>query len=263
MIEFPNSLKPFFVDNEDLIRLGSIDDGGYVVPIQTVNSSKVLLSFGISDNWEFEKDFLKKTSAKLLAYDHTIDKEFWLSKFKKDLIKFIQLKIFKPKKLYKMFQYLDFLLFFKMKKNNKFYLKKIGKCQNCLSLNDIITNHIEEEKLFLKIDIEGSEYDILEDIISNKSKIQGIVIEFHEVSKNLDKIINFTNKLNTHLYLVHIHANNYSIKELDQFPEAIEITYSKKNLHLNIKPNEKKYPLKNLDHPNSKRSPDIKISFVN
>ena len=83
MVEFPNSLKPFFVDNEDLIRLGSIDDGGYVVPIQTVNSSKVLLSFGISDNWEFEKDFLKKTSAKLLAYDHTIDKEFWLSKFKK------------------------------------------------------------------------------------------------------------------------------------------------------------------------------------
>ena len=57
MVEFPNSLKPFFVDNEDLIRLGSIDDGGYVVPIQTVNSSKVLLSFGISDNWEFEKDF--------------------------------------------------------------------------------------------------------------------------------------------------------------------------------------------------------------
>ena len=47
MVEFPNSLKPFFVDNEDLIRLGSIDDGGYVVPIQTVNSSKVLLSFGI------------------------------------------------------------------------------------------------------------------------------------------------------------------------------------------------------------------------
>ena len=139
MVEFPNSLKPFFVDNEDLIRLGSIDDGGYVVPIQTVNSSKVLLSFGISDNWEFEKDFLKKTSAKLLAYDHTIDKEFWLSKFKKDLIKFFQLKIFKPKKLYKMFQFLDFILFFKMNNNNKFYLKKIGKCQNCLCLNDIIT----------------------------------------------------------------------------------------------------------------------------
>ena len=113
-----------------------------------------------------------------------------------------------------MFQYLDFILFFKMKNNNKFYLKKIGKCQNCLCLNDIITNYLKDEKkLFLKIDIEGSEYDILEDIILNKSKIQGIVIEFHEVSKNIDKIINFTNKLNTDLYLVHIHANNYSMKD--------------------------------------------------
>lgn len=262
MVEFPNNLKPFFVDNEDLVRLGSIDDGGYVVPTQTIKTSDVLISFGVSDNWEFEKDFLKKSSAKLLAYDHTIDKNFWLLKFKKDLIKFIQLKIFKPKKLYKMFQYLDFLLFFKMKKNNEFHLKKIGKCQNCLCLNDIILNHLKDEKkLFLKIDIEGSEYDILEDIILNKSKIQGIVIEFHEISKNINKIIDFTKKINTDLCLVHIHANNYSMKESSQFPEAIELTYSKKNLHLDIKSNDKVYPLKNLDYPNSKRSPDIKISF--
>ena len=262
MVEFPNELKPFFVDNNDLVRLGSIDDGGYVVPIQTINSSNVLISFGISDNWEFEKDFVNKTSAKLVAYDHSIDKNFWLSKFKKDLVKFIQFKIFKPKKIYKMFQFLDFILFFKIRKNNKFYLKKIGKGQDCLSLNDIIKNYIEDEKkLFLKIDIEGSEYDILEDIIFNKSKIQGMVIEFHDVSKNLDKIVNFTNKINTDLYLVHIHANNYSTKEFDQFPEAIELTYSKKNQHLTVRSNDKDYPIKNLDYPNSKRSPDIKISF--
>jgi Protein of unknown function (DUF672). len=97
MVEFPNNLKPFFVDNEDLVRLGSIDDGGYVVPTQTIKTSNVLISFGVNDNWEFEKDFLKKSSAKLFAYDHTIDKNCWLSKFKKDLVKFIRLKIFKPK----------------------------------------------------------------------------------------------------------------------------------------------------------------------
>ena len=146
--------------------------------------------------------------------------------------------------------------------SHKFYLKKIGKCQNCLCLNDIIKNNLKDEKrIFLKIDIEGSEYDILEDIIFNKSKIQGIVIEFHEVSKNIDKIINFTNKLNTDLYLVHIHANNYSMKEFNNFPEAIELTYSKKNLHSDINLITKD-PLKNLDYPNSKRSPDIKISLL-
>ena len=51
------------------------------------------------------------------------------------------------------------------------------------------------------------------------------------------------------------------MKEFNEFPEAIELTYSKKNLHLDIKSNDKAYPLKNLDYPNSKRSPDIKISF--
>ena len=60
MAKFPQNLKPVFVDDRDLIRLGSIDDGGYVVPIETVKSSNVLISFGISDNWDFEKDFLRK-----------------------------------------------------------------------------------------------------------------------------------------------------------------------------------------------------------
>ena len=61
------------------------------------------------------------------------------------------------------------------------------------------------------------------------------------------------------LSLVHIHANNYSIKKLDSFPEAIELTFSKDIT--SICENKKEYPIKNLDFPNSKRSPDIKISF--
>ena len=262
MAEFPQNLKPIFVDDRDLIRLGSIDDGGYVVPTETVKSSNSLISFGISDNWDFEKDFLRKSSAYVYAYDNSIDSDFWLSKFKKDLIKFLQLKIFKPKKIYKMFQYIDFIIFFKINKKNKFYLNKIGNCEDCLSLNKIIKDSFNnEDKLFLKVDIEGYEYDILEDIILNKDKIQGLVIEFHEVTKNLNKIIDFINKLNTELYLVHIHANNYTVKRLNEFPEAIELTFSKKTLHTISKSNDKQYPLKGLDYPNSKRSPDVKISF--
>jgi hypothetical protein len=262
MVELPNNLKPIFVDDKDLVRLGSIDDGGYVVPIETVKSSSSLISFGVSDNWDFEKDFLKRSSAYVFAYDYTITDKFWLLRFKRDLIKFLQLKIFKPKKLYKMFQYIDFLLFFKINKKNRFYLEKVGKGEDCLSLNKIIEDHFKaENNIFLKIDIEGSEYEILEDILYNKDIIQGIVIEFHDVTKNLDKILHFIEKLNSDLYLVHIHGNNYTVKELDKFPEAIELTFSKKTLHSNSKLNNKEYPLRNLDFPNSRRSPDIKISF--
>ena len=145
MTKFTKDLKPIFVDNKDLIRIGSIDDGGYVVPVETVKLSNSLLSLGISDNWDFEKDFLKKSSAYVFAYDYSVNSNFWISKFKKDLIKFLQLKIFKPKKLYKMFQYIDFLIFFKMNKKNRFYLKKIGNNEDSINLNQIIKDNFKNE----------------------------------------------------------------------------------------------------------------------
>jgi len=123
---FPKRFIPIFIENNELVRLGSVDDGGYVVPKQTILSSELLVSLGISDNWDFEKDFVKISKESVYAYDHSIHTNFWFSRFKKDLFKFLCLKIFKPKKLYKMFQYLDFLFFFKLNKNNKFFLKKIG-----------------------------------------------------------------------------------------------------------------------------------------
>jgi hypothetical protein len=263
MVKFSKKLKPIFIDNSELVRLGSIDDGGYVVPKVTVKSSNLLISMGISDNWDFEKDFRKNSNAKILAFDYSINKNFWISKFKKDLIKFIQLKIFKPRKLYKMFQYIDFLIFFRLNKNIQFFLEKIGKNKDSISLDKIIKKYTQDQKeIFLKIDIENYEYEIIDEIILYKGKIQGIVIEFHSISKNLEKIYNFINKLKSDLELVHIHINNYSVKEIGQFPEAIELTFSRKNLHDQNLINNKDYPIKNLDFPNSKRSNDIKISFV-
>ena len=262
MILFPKFLKPFFLKKEELIRLGSIDDGGYVLPINDVKNSDALISMGISDNWDFEKDFSKMSNAKIFAYDHSIDSNFWISKFKKDLIKFLKLKIFKPKKLYKMFQYIDFLFFFRFKKKNQFFLKKIGVTNECTSIKEIVSNHINEnEKIFLKIDIEGSEYEILDQIISIQDKIQGLIIEFHNVSKNLDIIENFLKKIKDYLNLVHIHANNYSTKDADQFPEALELSISSINLNNLDLDDVREYPIKNLDFPNSKRSPDIKFDF--
>jgi len=258
----PKLLHPIFVENHELTRIGSIDDGGYVVPLKTILTSSFLISFGINDNWDFEKDFVKKSKTSVWAYDYSIDGYFWYSKFKKDLIKFLSLKIFKPKKIYKMFQYIDFLIFFKFNKKNRFFLKKIGNQPGLLSLKEIINNSFDDKKnIFLKIDIEGYEYNILNDIIDLKNKLNGIVIEFHDVSKNINKISNFIEELKSDLYLVHIHGNNYSVKEINKPPEAIELTFSKRSLHLNDKTNDKLYPIANLDHPNSKRSPDVKLFF--
>ena len=72
-MKFPKFLKPFFIKIEELARLGSIDDGGYVLPMKDVKSSDVLISMGISDNWDFEKDFSRISKAKVIAYDYSIN----------------------------------------------------------------------------------------------------------------------------------------------------------------------------------------------
>ena len=161
-----------------------------------------------------------------------------------------------------MIQYIDFLYFFRFKKKNQFFLKKIGNTNECVNIEEIVSNHINEnDKIFLKIDIEGSEYEILDQIVSIKDKIQGLIIEFHNVSENLNTIENFLKKIQDYLNLVHIHANNYSVKEANQFPEALELSISSINLKNSDLDDFRDYPIKGLDFPNSKRSLDIKFDF--
>ena len=41
-----------------LIRVGKDNDGGYCVTKKSVINSDLLLSFGLYDDWSFEKDFI-------------------------------------------------------------------------------------------------------------------------------------------------------------------------------------------------------------
>ena len=144
-------------------------------------------------------------------------------------------------------------------------MKRIGNDKNSISISEIDLNEIKKnQKVFLKIDIEGSEYEILDQIILIKEKIEGIVVEFHDVFSNLDKIRSFLRGINSKLKLVHIHANNYSMKEFDKYPSAVELTISnvdKISCKATDEANLHEYSLKGLDFPNSKRSPEIKIIF--
>ena len=257
----PKKFKPSYIPNSNLIRVGSIDDGGYVIPKNILHDIERLISFGISDNWDFEKDLVSKTNCGVDAYDYSINISFWINRFKIDLLKFLQLKIFKPKKIFKMFKFIDFIYFFHIKSNNNFFFKKIGIGKKEISFLKTVSMY--KNNIFLKIDIEGSEYEILRELIkfSNK-KLVGIVIEFHDVSINKEKIIKFIDKVKKRLTLVHIHGNNYSVKSLKSDPEAIEMTFVNVKYLPNIKKkNSKKYPIKNLDFPNSKRSRDIILRF--
>ena len=82
-MQLSQEYKPSFVNNEELIRLGSRFDGGYVVLKKQIKETNCLVSFGISDNWDFEEEFHNLSNCEVDAYDYSINKNFWLDRFKK------------------------------------------------------------------------------------------------------------------------------------------------------------------------------------
>ena len=114
-------------------------------------------------------------------------------------------------------------------------------------------NEADSQNIFLKIDIEGSEYRFLDDIIANEERITGMVLELHDCDIHLKKIQNFIKKLS--LKLVHVHANNYApIRASDGLPLALELSFSR-YCETFCKP----YLPHKLDMPNSKRSAEIQL----
>ena len=120
----PRFLKPYQVRSSNLIRVGPKTDGGYIIDRRILYKSKILITCGLNDDWEFERDYLKKNQkTQINAYDHTVNKRFWLSRFKKDIISLLLFKKLKINKILDVFKYLDYRLFFR--NNNKHFEKKI------------------------------------------------------------------------------------------------------------------------------------------
>ena len=67
---------------KDLVRLGNKSDSGYVISRKALRKVNFLISFGMSNNWTFEENFLKLSSKnKIHIYDHTVGYKFFLINF--------------------------------------------------------------------------------------------------------------------------------------------------------------------------------------
>ena len=81
--------------------------------------------------------------------------------------------------------------------------------------------------IFLKIDIESSEYLILDQIINFPKKIIGFTIEFHELNIYRKKVEAFLDKVKKNYRLVHIHGNNYTGLDKKFIPYTVEMTFAR------------------------------------
>ena len=260
-----NISKFFYPKNHcNLIRHGNKNDGDYVVEKNSVRNSEILLSFGLGDDWSFESDFSKLGKKKIYTYDYSVNLRFWIVNFIKSLINILLFR--EPlSNIKKLLEFHNYKSFFNNKTNfhYKKFISLLSMKKNMLS-NNFITdlNRIFkglEKNIFLKIDIEGSEYRILDQIINNSKKISGLVIKFHDFDLYQKVIEKFLSDLD--LKLVHLHVNNFGTINNEGTPSAAELTFLSREFISNNLNNDKIYPVVNLDKPCNKNEIDHKIIF--
>jgi len=258
-----NFLKPIKVN--DLKRIGRNEDGGYVVDFKILKQSNVLLSFGLGSDWSFEIDYLKKNqSGKIYIYDHTVDIYTYLNPLLKCLKRFLTFR----KNLNDLLTRLNDLnkyLSLTMNKNIIFNKKK--------AVYQILNENKETDvkkafdkigllnRTVFKIDIEGDEYSLIDDILKQVNFIDMLIIEFHEIDKNEIKFVTSIKKLLNDFDIIHIHANNHCNESSFGLPTVLELTFNNKKFRPKEIVHRNEFPIKNLDFPNNPYKKDLKFSF--
>ena len=259
-----NFLKPFKV--KKLVRLGRNFDGGYLVCNDSLKSCENLITLGVGDDISFEIDFEKlKNSTTVKMYDYSVNNYLFI----KIILKYFRRLITFRTKFENLKNSINnFKIFLKfLKKQNvileKLRIEKKAKFHNDITLNSIL-NKIYNKKNLLKIDIEGSEYEIIDDIIKHNLKIKMLIIEFHWINKNNKLFIKSFKKLKKQFDIVHIHVNNYRPKKnTDDIFDVIEITMVHRNTNKYRKDLRLKFPIKNLDYECFPQHKKIFFSFKN
>ena len=273
-VVLPNFLNPYEVKN--LIRLGKNNDGGYIVNTKDVSKTKNLISLGISFDYSFEEDFRKMNNkTNIRTFDGSVGFKYYRKKCKNR----IKIFLIKPSVknfmnvvdglnlLFKFSLFFKFNLFKKIAHIEKFvttdtesfkdFEKGYGYEPKFIEFKDVVSDKLDS--VFLSIDIEGGEYELLDEISSYSKNLTGLNIEFHNVQDNLEKIKLFIKKID--LLLIHTHINNFG-PIINGIPSVIELSFSScsKINRLSNHSQTNKLPIK-LDQPNNADGVDYLVSF--
>ena len=218
----------------NLVRLGSSNDGGYVV-FQDFDATDVVLSFGIGDNNSFDKDIGPYVDV-VQMYDHTIDSlpsEFGNGVFYRVGISHLNI--------------------------SGFY-----------TVPEILSVIPKNVEIVLKIDIEGSEWDIFNSLdFGHLLRFKQIFGEFHGMHdlistiEGQEKIVAVLEKLTSSHTFVNLHANNWARTDLIQgflVPDVLEFTLVRNDRLLEVQ--SEQAGNQSLNQSNNPNAPEIYLGFL-
>ena len=213
-----------------------------------LEDAQFLLSFGLGENWAFEAaicDCLPARTPVCHAYDGSTSRQMPTGVGRDDLIA-----------RYEALSDGNRALHFKQNvslKNDK----------KTVSLTSALSRIPGGVPVLLKMDIEGSEYVILNEIAKNPGVIHGLVFEIHYLDRLSNLAFAVLLRLMTQFDIVHVHANNCAGVAPNGLPFTIEVSMSRRVDPCLPRPVDTvHYPRKNLDAPNCAWMPDIKLRFA-
>lgn len=232
------------------IRLGPLEDGGYVMPEFVFENCSALFTYGVGGDSRFEIEFAKKYNKPVYLFDHIM---------------------FAPVAGYEEHQKNERIRMTKYWEENgcTFVENGLGFEENC---KDFYQNYQElniNDHIFLKIDIEGGEYDyFLKTTIENfENTVMGISLEVHWINASQfnHKLYEILLKISKYFVLCHVHGNNWGgTFEFEGYtiPETLELAFINKKFVEKYEPDNQEYPINGLDVPNNPEKPDYKLNFL-
>lgn len=205
------------VDGYRLVRVGGKHDGGYIM-LDDFEKVQLAYSCGISNDVTWDKDIADR-GINVFMYDHTIDS----LPMENERFHFFRKGIAEMDKP-------DALL----------YSLRTLICEN---------NHGKEKNMILKMDIEGAEWDVFEEIETDILKMfNQIVLELHNMTimDDASKVKKVLNKLNMTHAVVHVHGNNYGAAlsyGQGLMPASLEVTYVNRDVYCVRKINKIELPI--------------------
>ena len=263
-VKLKKSLKYILpLRTNDLIRFGNKNDSGYVISKKAMSKVNFMLSFGMSNNWSFEENFLKvNLKNKVQIYDHTVGYKYFFYNFLKSIKRIFYFR----SNIKNVFEKYNDLIGYHRITNDK----RIEHLQIKVSNKNVkgeenlkkIFRKIKDKKILLSIDIEGDEYKIIKNLIKYSELIHLLIIEFHYLNKKKSSFKKIINNLKKKFEIIHIHGNNYTSFCSDGMPETLEMTFRNKKIYpIKKKIYIKKFPIKYLDYPNYKNHKDLKFHY--
>lgn len=264
----------------DLVRVGRASDGGYVMPDRVLATCTHLVGMGISDDWSFEEDVLRRNpSVRLLAIDGSVSAtRFGIVAVKNLLHGLRQLvsgNVAEARRALLESKWstataVNFFRFFSSDKRQ--FVEKMVSAEP--SANDITWSEAlsrlraengKPRSILVKVDIEGGEYTVLPEILSAAKEVVALIVEFHDCGNRWNDFETAIEQVTELFTVVHVHGNNYvPLIPGTQVPEVLEITFLRSNLltadDLLATPF-LDYPVAALDMPNDASKKDYSLTF--